>query len=350
MNVTPLFIQNKLVAKNKVYRIDDKMRYYYTFVNDQIQIYPSVTSILSGIMPTSEYLIKWYADYGFQKAKQMMNEKALYGTLMHICFSELLTKSYFDLSTIQARIATFAAANNIDFDTHNWQYSLKDDLLALYQFIKDYEIEPIAIEVPLVSHTHKIAGTIDLVVRMKVGTGVGGKVLKNDVKIDAYGTIVEDKRKDIVVLLDWKSGRHGFYATNAAQIHFYKLLWEDNFPEIAIDKVYNWAPKDWTETPTYLFTDQTDSIEKYKIKHYYAIFMIEQEDKGKRKHHTIEGVIDLRDSHYLTFIVEDLETKLNRIFGNKETEEKKDVIRTKNGKTQIPTPKNLLSEISNIIQ
>lgn len=314
MNVNPLFLKSGLAAKNIVRRIDDNMRYYYTFADNRVHLYPSITAIIDAVMPTSEYLIKWYADLGYQKAKQIAKEKALYGTLMHICFSDLLIYKQFDLSTLQTRIDTFASENNIDFNTDLWAPMLKDDLAAFYQFVQDFELEPIAIEIPLVSPEHEIAGTIDLIAKIKVGTGVGGKTLKADIKKDKDGTIIEDKRKDIVVLLDWKSGRHSFYASNAAQLHFYKMLWEDNFPEISIDKVFNWSPKDWTDSPTYLLTDQTDSVEKFKLQHYLALFQIEQENKNSRKKHTIEGVIDLDDPSKLSVLVEDLETKLNRLY------------------------------------
>jgi hypothetical protein len=316
------FIRQELIPANPVYRTDERYRYYYTIYNEQIKIYPSVTSILNAVMPTSEYLIKWYAEFGYQKAKQMMQELSLYGTFMHHCFAELLIHKSFDLANLPTMIRTFAIANNITFDIEHWENKIKDDMIALRKFINDFDIEPIAIEIPLVSHKHQIGGAIDLVVRMKIGSGINGNVLKADLKYN-NGEIVEDRRQTITAIIDWKSGRHGFYPINEAQGHMYKLLWEDNFPEIPIDKVYNWAPKDWIDEPTYTLKDQTNSIEQHKIKHYYALFMIEEEDKKARKHHTIEGIINLKNpiNETLKIYVEDLESKLTRLFSNKENKQ-----------------------------
>ncbi len=350
------FLRQELIPANPVYRIDERYRFYYTTYNEQIKIYPSVTSILNAVMPTSEYLIKWYADFGYQKAKQMMQELSLYGTFMHHCFAELLMYKSFDLAKLPTMIRTFATANNIAFDIDHWEYRIKDDIVALRKFINDFDIETIAIEIPLVSHKHQIGGAIDLVVRMKIGSGVNGNILKADVKYED-GEIVEDRRRTITAIIDWKSGRHGFYPINEAQGHMYKLLWEDNFPEIQIDKIYNWSPKDWIDEPAYHLKDQTDSIEKHKIKYYYALFMIEEEDKKSRKHHTIEGIINIQNpiNETLKVYVEDLESKLTRLFSNKVVKQDITEKPKQNGKTgktngyKVHENEDLLSNINQIL-
>ena len=336
------FLKQNLLPTNKVYRIDERFRYYYTVDKEQVKIYPSVTSILQSVMPTSDYLIKWYADYGYYKAKQMMQELSLYGTFMHHCFAELLINRSFDLEILPNLIRTFAIDNHIDFEVDHWNYKIREDMLALLHFIQDYEVEPIAIEVPLVSHKHKIGGAIDLVAKMKIGNGVNGNILKADVKYND-GVIVEDRRQPITAIIDWKSGRHGFYPINEAQGHWYKLLWEDNFPDIQIDKIYNWAPKDWIEAPAYHLKDQSESLEKHKLQYYYILFMIDEENKKARKHKTIEGKIDLQNANNdtLKVYIEDLASKLKRLYVN-----------TNNG-TQNTNPNNvrkddLLSHINQI--
>ena len=71
-------------------------RYYYSFDSSgEYMQFPSVTSIIRTIYPTSEYLIKWIADYGKQRADQIAHEKAQYGTLLHICLSVYLKNGKF---------------------------------------------------------------------------------------------------------------------------------------------------------------------------------------------------------------------------------------------------------------
>lgn len=316
------FLQSGLKPRHPIYRIDEGDRKYYTIKDDGgIDICDSVTSVFSKVMPISEYLIKWYADFGYQKALQMMKEKAHYGTFSHICFSQLLKNKTFDLSQLQDMIDAFVKENNIDFYTGDWENKIKDDLLALQKFIIDYEVEPIAIEIPLIAHLNinnitdfGIGGTIDLIAKMKIGNGVNGNVLKADLKYNKDGVLMEDKRQTITAIIDWKSGRHGFYASHEAQLHLYKMIWEANFNDIAIDKVYNWSPKDWGDEPSYYLKDQTNSQEKYKIPHYLAIFQLGEEGKKSQQHHEINGVIDLTDKSNanLDVKIEDLQTMLER--------------------------------------
>ncbi|MEN6510939.1 MAG: hypothetical protein ABFD00_03800 [Chloroherpetonaceae bacterium] len=314
------FLNANLKPKYTVYRIDERYRYYYTIQDNQVQLFAHATSILDATMPTSDYLIKWYADLGYQNAKEVASQKADYGTFMHICFSDLLLNRTFDLATIPERIQNFVIGHNIDFDYSDWEQKIKDDLAAFYKFCVDFDVKAVAVEIPLVSFEHKFGGTIDAVIEMKVGSGVNGNVLKADLKKDKDGNIIEDNRKIQIAIIDWKSGRHGFYPVNAAQLHLYKLLWEDNFgTDFAIDKLYNFSPKDWNETPSYTLKDQTDSVEKDKIQYYLTLFFIEEENRKNQNHHEIEGVIDLDIAESNTFEItnEDLQTRLTRLIINK---------------------------------
>ena len=60
------------------------------------------------------------------------------------------------------------------------------------------------------------------------------------------------------------SHKNGFYDKHFFQLHLYKRLVKENYPEIEVSALYNWSPKDWTgETPTYNLKEQTTgSLEK----------------------------------------------------------------------------------------
>jgi hypothetical protein len=261
-------------------------RYYYSFGdNGDVVKYPSVTSILSETMPTSDYLIKWIAKHGIEKAEEIKRQKADYGTLLHIILSQFLKERRYDLSELKLQIEMFKLSNRIDFDTRYWEFELKKDIYAFHKFAADYQIKPIAIGIMLQSHKHGIAGEIDVVVEMSIGSGVNGNILKKDIK--------DGNLKRITVLMDWKSGKHGFYPNNEAQLHLYKLMWQENFPHIILDGLYNWAPKEWDTNPDYYFKDQSASIEATKIFHYIDLFKISETKLKPKIYNQIDGVLEL---------------------------------------------------------
>lgn len=67
----------------------------------------------------------------------------------------------------------------------------------------------------------------------------------------------------LVVIVDNKTGKKGFYKSHIAQLFLYRILVEHNFPDLKIDGIYNYAPKDWTgDVPTFHFTDQERDVKQ----------------------------------------------------------------------------------------
>jgi hypothetical protein len=256
---------------------------------------PSVTTVLDKVMKTPFWLEDWRAKFGLQRANELMKQAAKYGTLLHICLGEYLINRRFDFSTLEARIITYIRTERITFDTWDWQVKLEHDIYSFHHFCNEYQVEPIAIEIMLISSRLGYAGAIDLVCNMRIGTGENGKILKSDIKIDKNGEIKEDKTRQIYAIVDFKSGRHGFSESNEAQIQMYRNLFNENYPHIPIDRVYNWAPKDWdkTDSPAYFLKDQTKSVEKELIPLYVEIFERKELDAKNKNYHLINGVIEL---------------------------------------------------------
>ena len=294
----PMFYDTtKLIRQPQiVYRTNDgKQRYYYS-ISDQGKIVrlPSVTTVLSAVMPKSEYLIKWISDMGKQAAERKMNQAADYGTLMHMCQSQYLLDKKFDMATIPARINTYKISKRIDYDTRFWRYDLEKDMMAFHKFCYDHDIEPIAISLMLMDEEMGIAGELDIAVRMTIGTGENGKINKTDLVYEKDGvTVKTDKRRRITAIIDMKSGRHGFYPTHEAQLKMYEGMWNRKYPENIVDKVFNWSPKDWDTEPGYNLKDQTDSIEGQKIGKYIELFNIDENARTAKRFTHITGLIEL---------------------------------------------------------
>lgn len=269
-----LFLDSALIEPNyKVYQLNSKgHRYYYRFNDDGTpEFFPSVTTIISQTTPTAPHLIKWIADKGYDAAEAYKQDRANYGTFMHAIFEELIINRRYDLDGLKDELLAYIERHRLPIDFVYYADGLKKDILAFAQFIKDYDVQPIAVEIALVHPTYRYAGMIDLPCTMK-------KSPKSDERVTA--------------IVDFKSGKKGFFEDYEIQLHLYKMMWDVNFPEVKIDRVYNFAPKDWRKSPTYTLKDQTESKAANKIPHLLAIAAIE-DDKRENTFTSVSGTIDL---------------------------------------------------------
>lgn len=221
-----------------VYQLNTKgYRYYYKYDEQgEPQFYPSVTTILSQTMPESPFLKQWRDKLGAEQADRYRDECAAYGTFMHGLFGELLINRTIDLDEIQDKLKVYIEQKQLPVDFIFYADDLKKDVLAFAQWVADYDVRPLAIEIALVSEQKHYAGMIDLVCTLNTKNG----------------------RETAIV--DFKSGRNGFVEEHELQLHLYRDMWHENFPETTIESVYNWSPKDWRkEKPTYNFKDQSKS-------------------------------------------------------------------------------------------
>lgn len=280
-----------LTQPKTVYRLNTPNgRLYYTLTDGKPVFYISVTTFIKRSLPTSPHLIKWIAEKGYDESQDYMNERANYGTFMHIIFQELLVQKTYDIASMEQSFIDYCNKEAIPHDP-SWLPKFKKDLLAFAQFVIDYQVEPLAIEMVL---THQIgfAGAIDLICYMTIM--VDGLDHSNPYKSgERKGQPRETKvPKKVLAIVDHKSGRKGFHESHEVQLAAYKEMVEENFPELKIDKLYNFSPKEWRNTPSYNLKDQTDSTNVKKLKPLMELAKID-EDNINRSSTIIEGVIDL---------------------------------------------------------
>lgn len=286
-----------LLQPQTVYRLNGSSggRYYYIFDEaGEPVFFSSMTTMIKNTLPTSEELIKWIAENGYEKAGNIRDERADYGTFLHIELGSLLINRRLDLDTMSDRLKAYIEQKRLPVDFIYNLDELKKDVLAFAQFILDHNVKPLAIEIILVNPEDGVAGAIDLVCEMDIETkGYFGEVYKSGVQ---KGRQKETKGfKRIIGMLDFKSGRKGFFEAHEIQLKGYSKMWNLHFPSIPVERFFNWSPKAWRgQTPTYNLKDQTESKNLGK---YPYLVSLERENRRsqERKVIVLQGEIKLEN-------------------------------------------------------
>jgi hypothetical protein len=204
-----------------LFRLDRGDTRYYAHVDSAglVTWYPSVTSVIKETGPTPYGLQQWQMKHGEAEAKRLRDEAAEYGTELHI------------------NIARYFAGEAIEPTSER----MTKDMLAWHAFVRERNVVPIASEVMLHSDTLRVAGTADLVCELDWQKG------------------------RVVAMVDIKSGKNS-YRDHAVQLAFYSQMWNECYPDMEIDAIFNWHPKDWTKTtPTYALINQTGEVKHTEV-------------------------------------------------------------------------------------
>lgn len=253
------------------------------------RLYTSLTTAINSCAPMEQPLLEWYCKHGMAEAKRLLTMSQHYGTLMHSEIGLYLTLNYYDFDTVQERVSEYLSTNNYwQPETDKWSDDLKYDIAAFIAFAQEYEIQPLGIEYVLVSN--KGFGTlIDLVCRMKMKEkGYWGEVYKSGEKKGEAKETTQVVEKTAII--NFKSGKHGFYRSNGIQIECERQLWEENFPDIKIDCAMNWSPKEWVTIPTWNLKDWTGEIDQVEIDSVLNLAEIRYASKAiNKKYMDIQG-------------------------------------------------------------
>lgn len=242
-------------------------RAYYRWIKEGdeevLHLYASLTTTIAQSLPTPPQLLDWYIDLGKEEAKRYSETAASYGSLLHdlIAKYSVSHKFNFSRSNIEKIISNWCSEQDFYQPECNskWPRALQEDMAAWIQFERDVELKVIAVELILTSKLG-FGTAIDIVGDAWIEEkGFFGETLKTGPNA---GMPKETKRKvKKRILINMKSGRKGIYESHIIQLEFEKRIFEENFPEIKIDAVYNWAPKDWkNDSPSYVFPDQTGKV------------------------------------------------------------------------------------------
>ena len=234
-------------------------------------------------MPMSYGKQKLIGDLGMKGYHQMMREKARYGTFLHHLITDYFQSGndkasrFFDFDTIPSRIALFVDEKKIDFDTSDWTWQTAKDMASMMQFVLDYDVDPLAVEIVGVYDDGKyaFAGAMDLIAYMTIRIkGFHGELYKSGEKKGEPKESIKEER--VLALVDFKSGKSGFFDDYTIQLHMYKLICEYSLG-IKPERLFNVAPNDWVIEPTYSIKEQSDSKLAYKIPFLLGEFYVDYE-------------------------------------------------------------------------
>ena len=257
----------------RVYQLNsDGYRYYYRFdEHGTPEFFPSVTTLLKQVMPTPPALLDWMVANGKEGATEKRDMAAAYGTFMHGQFETLIINRRYDFDLVPAVLMAYMEREHVPESLFSqWVVKVRKDVLAFAQFVKDYNVKPLAVEIGLVHPQFRYAGCLDL------------PCIMTDPKTGATFTAI----------VDFKSGRKGFYEEHELQLHLYREMWNENYPGTPVARVFNFSPKDWRNKPTYNLKDQTDSINAKKLPFLLALASIEDEKRDNTLT-IVRGVLDL---------------------------------------------------------
>lgn len=293
----------------RLYQLNSKgLRYYYFFDEEgKAQFMPSVTTVLHHTMPENVFLTDWKISLGKDKAAAYTAERANYGTFMHGCFERLLINRSYNLDELKSELAKYIEREQLPTSFIDYADSLKRDVLSFAAFITEYDVKPYAVEIALFSKQFGYAGMIDLVAsirkyprseerkaREKVAAEAA-KAKDDDKKLEKLGEkLAEINRKAEereVAIIDFKSGRKGFYEEHEIQLGMYRQMWNEWFPAIKVESLYNFSPKDWRKAPSFNFKSQTDSPNIAKIPALLELFALDGE--SEKEVTIVGGTIDL---------------------------------------------------------
>lgn len=213
----------------RLYQLNSRgKRYYYAFDSEgKPEFFPSVTTILHDVMPENKFLTEWKLNLGKEESLAYTMERANYGTFVHSQLVELVVGRKYDLDDVRPNLARFVEREALPggfVDAH--EDEAKADIVAFAKWMRDYDVRPYAVEVSLYSPTFGYAGMIDLVCNMReFSVEDEEKAMEKAAGDEKKVSKIKEKFSSrIAAIVDFKTGKKGFYDEYAIQLNIFRLV------------------------------------------------------------------------------------------------------------------------------
>jgi len=264
----PLYIeegfQNAFTLRGeKIYRVEIGAGRHYRRENGNT--YKSLTTFLDAVMPANRFLQNWRekltADMGsVEKVEEFVQATADYGTALHVAVADFCRNRKVNWAEFDAWAFSYLSGMGMQPDTISAAHQeLTKDFASMLQFLYDYEVKVLAVELPVWLDSG-VATLIDLVVEM------------NDKK---YTEKTEPgKRGRHYAIINLKSGKKGFFESHILQLCGERAMFQNVFgSHLTVEQVYNLAPTDWRTTPNYKIKNQTAEIADKRLDDQFNLFV-----------------------------------------------------------------------------
>lgn len=278
----------------KLFRMDSyNKRIYYTSSEGVHEFFPGVTGFLSKVLPTAPELIAWKVQMG-EGAAAYVKERATYGSLMHGQFAPLLINRKYDLDPIHEIIHEYCKEDEMIVDEIAWTRELKKDIIALANWINEFQVKPLLIEAPLCSRKYGVATLVDFFGKMILPEkGFWGEEYKSGARKGQPKETMKDC--EVYVFADFKSRKKAYVTeTDELQLAFGAEMIKENFPEFK-DKdirLYSWHPKDWKTVPGSHFTQHTNKHSEREMELYSELYHLKN-DVSRYTRMSFKGVVEV---------------------------------------------------------
>lgn len=258
----------KKAIKNKptIFRLTGtKSRIYFTKEDNHPPIiYNSGTTLIDnyrdkdGERAISDWKIK-LVNQG-KNPNEVLKTRQDYGTLLHVLYGKILLGETTTFQDLKDFIISFADEVKMKKDYVKRLVSshideFQKDMASFMTWLAEYQVEPLGIEVMLKSDELRVATALDLICYVTVEEkGFWGEVYKSGAKKGEPKETKQPVRK--LAIVDFKSGKKGFYKKNVLQLLLSKRIFQENFPDLEVEAIFNLAPNDWRTNPTFKFYDQ----------------------------------------------------------------------------------------------
>ena len=270
--VSPEFEQSAgKIYGEKVFRVEvGGLRHYR---RESGRVYKSLTTFLSAVMPKNRFLDSWRENMtadlgGTAQMKEWMDVVADYGTALHIAVADYCRNR--GVNWLEMEDWAFNYLSGMGLKNGTMQAALSEltkDFASLVQFFHDYRVAVIAVELPVFLNDG-VATLIDLVVEMDA---------KN------YEATPVEKRERAKAIINLKSGKKGFFEEHLLQLVGERRMFNETFAQqtgIEVAEVFNLAPTDWKEKPTYKLARQTKPIAEQGLERQFDLFLQLAKERG----------------------------------------------------------------------
>lgn len=320
--VTPEYAVNK--NYKPMYRFNKSgKRFYYDMIDGEIKLFPSVTTTKGEMMPFSTHVLKYLIkrEGGVDEYDDFMDAAQCYGTALHICMSHYLksggTRKERSIHKDTIRDIVYQLCEKERIPSHEykyWTHMIRKDMTCLKHFLRDYDFEPLYIEYPgyYSKGDVRFAGAIDLIGYMTIEEKIkkevpSGEFYQKDTKSGAKKgdpkmvTVTEIVKKKMLAIVDWKSGKKGFYKDQAVQLKMYAMIVKQHLG-LEAECLYNVTPN---ETSTnYKLKERSEDVSDAKLEAMLNTFFMDYKETETVPAFSTGDVIN-DDTEFITINIKD---------------------------------------------